>query len=163
MVVKKILSSSVGTHHPEQAMILTEKGEMYVTSNELTPDGYVLVPFFDLSVLNGRINALLRGQPLHGRADVPLVTGTIAVSPVASLFRVVDYSPGSILNGIEGGNEGQIITITATTTTSGVLTVSSGLTLALNSDMVMDSADDTLLLQRSGGVWKELSRSHNNL
>ncbi len=62
----------MGTHYGEQAIILTETGEMYVTSSILEAEGYPLVKFFDLpdilSRVSSQVNTQRQGTPNNGFA-----------------------------------------------------------------------------------------------
>jgi hypothetical protein len=147
MNVKKLLSENVGEFHPEQTLILTEKGELFVTKNELTVQGYELVKFqtYELEQLTTMVNNALRGNTIH-------------VSPVSNLFRVVNYQSTSILDTIIGGREAQQISILGDGT---ALQIKRTGNLRLTEDMTIQNEFSLLLLQKAGSVWIEVSRKHN--
>jgi hypothetical protein len=160
MNVKKLLSENVGEYHPEQTLILTEKGELFVTKNELTVQGYELVKFqtYDLEQLTTMVNNALRGKVLASFASVEIESNTIHVSPVSNLFRVVNYQSTSILDTIIGGREAQQISILGDGT---ALQIRRTGNLRLTEDMTIQNEFSLLLLQKAGSVWIEVSRKHN--
>jgi|GEM_PF-3137323 len=160
MNIKKLHSSSIGTHHPEQSIILTEKGEIYVTKNEVEEDGYELVKFqtYDLNQLTTIINDLLKGIAINGKASVKMEAGKIYVSPVVRLYQIEGYQVGESLNEILGGYDGQVISIVG----SGVeLTIEANTKLRLNGAFILKNEYSILMLQKAAGYWVELSRKEN--
>jgi len=161
MNVKKLKSADVGTHHPEQAVIFTDKGELFVTRDELTADGYELVRFqtYDLDELTTIVNNVLKGNPVASVASVQIEAQTILVSSIANLFKITGYLSGAVLDTIIGGREAQTITLTGDGTP---LTITTTGNLKLTGDMTLSSPYSILMLQKAGNTWIELSRRHNN-
>jgi hypothetical protein len=160
MNVKKLLSENVGEYHPEQTLILTEKGELFVTKNELTVHGYELVKFqsYDLQQLTTMVNNALKGKPLASFAEVEIENNTIHVSPISNLFMVVNYENTSFLDTIIGGREAQQISILGD---GNALQIKRTGNLKLIDDMTIQNEFSLLLLQKVDSIWVEVSRKHN--
>ena len=161
MELKKLLSANVGAHHPEQALILTEKGEMFSTTDEWTAEGYPLVKVqtYDLEQLTTIVNNALRGKTMASSALVEWEAGAIHVSPVSNLYRVSHYAQGAALHTVRGGREGQQITLLGNG--EDLLITRTG-NLHLDGNMTLQNEYSVLLLQRVGSLWVEVTRTHNN-
>lgn len=160
MEIKKLNSNSVGSHHESQALILTEKGEIYVTKDEETAEGFELIKFqtYDLEQLTSIVNNVLKGVQIKSSAIVHIESNTIAVSPVTNLYKVSSNNSTEQLTTVIGGYEAQIISIISSNT---VLTVSNGGNLRLEEDFVIANEFSIILLQRNGDRWIEISRNIN--
>jgi len=160
MEIKKLNSNSVGSHHESQALILTEKGEIYVTKDEETTEGFELIKFqtYDLEQLTSIVNNVLKGVQIKSSAIVHIESNTIAVSPVTNLYKVSSNNSTEQLTTVIGGYEAQIISIISSNT---VLTVSNGGNLRLEEDFVIANEFSIILLQRNGDRWIEISRNIN--
>ena len=160
MEIKKLNSNSVGSHHESQALILTEKGEIYVTKDEETAEGFELIKFqtYDLEQLTSIVNNVLRGVQIKSSAVVHVESNTIAVSPVTNLYKVSSNNVTEELNTIIGGYESQTISIISANTE---LTVSSSNNLRIENDFIISNEYSTILLQKNGSQWIEISRNVN--
>lgn len=160
MEIKKLNSSTVGTHYPSQAMILTEKGEMYVTKDEETLDGFELVKFqtYDLEQLTSIVNNVLKGIPIKSSAIVNIDNFSIAVSPVCNLYKVSSANNFEELRTIVGGYEAQVISVMSANTG---LTISGLGNLKLMDDFTINNPFSIIMLQKNGEQWIELSRRIN--
>lgn len=160
MKIQKLKSTAVGTHYPQQAIILTDKGEMFVTQDELTEDGYELLKFqtYDLEQLTTIVNSALKGNPIRSAAKVQIEANSIFVSPVSNLYKVDGYAEFDVLNRVLGGFEGQIISIVGNGTT---LTVNDQGNLHLNGDFTLQNEYSILRIQKLAVGWVEVSRNNN--
>ena len=160
MEIKKLNSNSVGSHHESQALILTEKGEIYVTKDEETTEGFELIKFqtYDLEQLTSIVNNVLKGVQIKSSATVHIESNTIVVSPVTNLYKVSSNNSTEQLKTIIGGYEAQTISIISSNTQ---LTVSNGGNLKLDEDFVITNEFSIILLQRNGDSWIEISRNIN--
>ncbi|MEQ8624487.1 MAG: hypothetical protein RJQ00_06515 [Vicingaceae bacterium] len=160
MEIKKLNSNSVGSHHESQALILTEKGEIFVTKDEETVEGFELIKFqtYDLEQLTSIVNNVLRGVQIKSSAVVHVESNTIAVSPVTNLYKVSSTNTSEELNTIIGGYESQTISIISANTE---LTVSSSNNLRLENDFIISNEYSIILLQKNGSQWIEISRNIN--
>lgn len=160
MEIKKLNSSSVGTHYPDQALILTDKGEIYVTKDDLTPEGYELLKFqtYDLEQLTSLVNNVLKGVPMKSAAIVEIENHAIAVSPVTNLYKIGNSSANEELQMIVGGYEAQIITIVSQGTE---VLVNAQANIKVASPFTLANSYSILLLQKAGQNWIEISRKVN--
>lgn len=160
MEIKKLNSNSVGSHHESQALILTEKGEIFVTKDEETAEGFELIKFqtYDLEQLTSIVNNVLRGVQIKSSAIVHVESNTIAVSPVTNLYKVSSNNVTEELNTIIGGYESQTISIISANTE---LTVSSSNNLRIENDFIISNEYSIILLQKNGSQWIEISRNVN--
>jgi len=161
MNVEKLKSVDVGTHHPVQAIIFTDGGEIFVTKNETTAEGFELVKFqtYDLSQLTSIVNNILKGNRISSMVTTQVESNTLFASSIANLFRMTNYVSGTTLHTIIGGRAAQPITLMGDGTS---LTITTGGNLQLAGDMVLATPFSTLMLQKVGDQWIELSRKHNN-
>jgi hypothetical protein len=160
MEIKKLKSDAVGTHHDSQALILTEKGEIYVTKDEHTEDGFELIKFqtYDLEQLTSIVNNVLKGVQLKSSALVNIESNTIAVSPVTNLYKVRGSSLGEELHTIIGGYEAQTISIVSD---SSNLSITTNGNIKVDQDFIISNEYSIIMLQRSGSNWVEISRNVN--
>jgi hypothetical protein len=160
MEIKKLNSTSVGSHYPSQAMILTEKGEIYVTKDDLTEDGFELIKFqtYDLEQLTSIVNNVLKGNPIKSSAVVAIENSSIAVSPISNLYKVSSMNPQEELRTIVGGYEAQVISLISKNTE---LTVSSLGNIRVNENFIINNPFSIIVIQKNGGQWIELSRKIN--
>lgn len=160
MEIKKLNSTSVGSHYPSQAMILTEKGEIYVTKDDLTEDGFELIKFqtYDLEQLTSIVNNVLKGNPIKSSAVVAIENFSIAVSPISNLYKVSSMNPQEELRTIVGGYEAQVISLISKNTE---LTVSSLGNIRVNENFIINNPFSIIVIQKNGGQWIELSRKIN--
>jgi len=160
MEIKKLNSDSVGTHFDSQALILTEKGEMFVTKDEETTEGFELIKFqtYDLEQLTSIVNNVLKGVQIRSSAVVRIESNTIAVSPVTNLYKVTGINQTEGLNTIIGGYEAQTISLLAENIT---LRINNNGNIKINEDFTISNGYSIIMLQRSGGNWIELSRTIN--
>lgn len=160
MNLKKLNSDSVGTHHHEQAVILTDKGEMFVTKDQFSPEGYELVKFqtYDLEQLTTIVNNVLKGNPIASAATVQIEAQTIFVSSVSNLFRIVGYQAGDLLDRIIGGRQAQSITLITDGTP--LLVAETG-NLKLDGSFTLSTPYSILMLQKVEENWVELTRKIN--
>lgn len=160
MEIKKLKSETVGTHYPNQVVIFTDKGEIFVTKDEETSEGFELLKFqtYDLQGLTTIINNLLRGVSLTSKALVQVNNQAIAVSPVANLYTVDSSTNSAILNNIIGGYESQVITVTSNLPS---LEISNLGNIQVNPTITLNNPYSTLLLQKSQGSWLVLSNKNN--
>lgn len=160
MKIQKLKSDTVGTHYPEQAIILTDKGEIFVTQDDLTEDGFELLKFqtYDLEQLTTIVNAALKGNPIRSSATVEIEANAVFVSSVSNLYKVDGYAEFEVLNRVLGGFEGQIISIVGNGT---ALTINNQGNIRINSDFVLVNEFSILRIQKVAGQWSEVSRNSN--
>lgn len=160
MKIQKLKSESVGTHYPEQAIILTDKGEMFVTQDELSAEGYELLKFqtYDLEQLTTIVNAALKGNPIRSSAKVEIEANTVFVSSISNLYKVDGYSEFDVLNRVLGGFEGQVISIVGNGT---ALTINDEGNIRLNTDFILQNEYSILRIQKLSDEWVEVSRNSN--
>jgi len=160
MKIQKLKSEAVGTHYPEQAIILTEKGEMFVTQDDLTENGFELLKFqtYDLEQLTTIVNAALQGNPIRSSAFVKIEANAIFVSSISNLYKVEDYSSSDILNRVLGGFDGQVISLVGNGTP---LTINSEGNIRLKSNFILQNEYSILRIQKLSDVWIEVSRNNN--
>ncbi len=162
MQIKKLNSSSIGSHYHEQALILSNRGEIFVTKDELTADGYELLKFqtYDLEGLTSLINKLLRGVQITAKARVVLENEAISVSPVANLYAIDSGGEqNAVLSQIVGGYESQLISIISPAAS---LAINSNNNIIIDQPLTLNSPYDILLLQRLGNEWIIISNSTNH-
>jgi hypothetical protein len=160
MEIKKLNSDSVGTHFDSQALILTEKGEMFVTKDEETTEGFELIKFqtYDLEQLTSIVNNVLKGVQVRSSAVVNIESNTIAVSPVTNLYKVSGTNQTEELRTIIGGYEAQTISLIAENTT---IIINDAGNIRVDEDFTIANGYSIIMLQRSGNNWIELSRTIN--
>jgi hypothetical protein len=160
MEIKKLHSTTVGTHYPSQAMILTEKGEIFVTKDELTVEGFELIKFqtYDLEQLTTIVNNVLKGVPIKSSAVVGIDNFSIAVSPISNLYKISSNNPTEELRTIIGGFEAQVISLISMNTE---LTVSKLGNIRVDTNFLISNAFSIIMLQKNGKQWIELSRRIN--
>ena len=161
MEITKLLSENVGSHYPVQAVIFTDKGEIYITKDVQTAEGYELfkLPINDLVLLTTQVNNALRGKTIASMALVELEQEAIHVSPVSNLFRVINYSENSVLKDIKGGRQAQQITVLG----DGLnLVISASGNIRLEGSLTLTNEYSVLLLQKVDETWIEVARKQNN-
>ena len=160
MDIKKLHSSTVGTHYPSQAMILTEKGEIFVTKDELTFEGFELIKFqtYDLEQLTTIVNNVLKGVPIKSSAVVKVESFSIAVSPISNLYKVSSTNQTEELRTIVGGFEAQVISLISSNTE---LTINGLGNIKGERDFTISNPFSIIMLQKNGEQWIELSRQIN--
>ncbi len=160
MKIEKLKSENVGTHYPYQAMILTDKGEIYATKDDWTDQGYELIKFqtYNSNELATIMNQLLMGNPLASSIEVTPEANTIYVSAISSLFKLSGYNSNQSLTTIIGGRQGQTITLITDGTP---ISINEQNNIKLESECNLSNEYSTLMLQKSGSHWIELSRSQN--
>lgn len=55
MFIKKLLKENLGEYHPEQALIFTETGEIYLTGEKEEAEGFPLIAFMDKEELQAAL------------------------------------------------------------------------------------------------------------
>lgn len=160
MEIKKLKSNAVGTHYNSQALILTEKGEIFVTKDELTAEGFELIKFqtYDLEQLTTIVNNVLKGVQIKSSALVKIERNTIAVSPVTNLYKVSSSNQNEELHTIIGGYESQTISIISADT---ILTITDNGNLRVDQSFTIANQFSIIMLQKNGSQWIELSRKIN--
>lgn len=160
MEIKKLNSTTVGTHYPSQAMILTEKGEIYVTKNDETIEGFELIKFqtYDLEQLTTIVNNVLKGVPIKSSAVVKVESNSIAVSPISNLYKVSSTNQTEELRTIVGGYEAQVISLISSNTE---LTINGLGNIKGEGDFTISNPFSIIMLQKNGEQWIELSRQIN--
>ncbi len=160
MEIKKLKSENIGLYHPNQAVILTDKGELFVTKDELTAEGYELLQFqtYSETALTTIVNNLLRGVSLTGKALVQLQNNSIAVSPVSNLYTVNSSVENGVLQNIIGGYESQVITITTQLPSLEVSTLGN---IQNNQTITLSNPYSIVLLQKYQDDWLVLASNNN--
>lgn len=151
--IKKLRSANVGTHHPEQALIFTDSGEIFMTASTKEANGYPLVRFFNHDVLRNAVHQVLVGTANNGVIETTVTNGKLQISPAANCYRVVHYEPGTMITQLEGGYNLQSITIIGQGTP---LLVCGNEQIGLVSDELLDTPWKPLVLQKIGNCWKKL-------
>lgn len=78
MVIKKVLSENVSEHHPEQALLITDTGDVYITKKDRETEGYPLI-------------TLISHEDIKNQMEVIAET---RVNQVVSALRGNNYSNG---------------------------------------------------------------------
>lgn len=160
MEIKKLHSSTVGSHYPSQAMILTEKGEIFVTKDNLTDEGFELVKFqtYDVEQLTTIVNNVLKGVPIKSSAVVQIENYAMAVSPISNLYKVSSTNLTEELRTIVGGYEAQVISLISANTE---LIINGLGNIKGVGDFTISNPFSIIMLQKNGQQWIELSRQIN--
>lgn len=112
-------------------------------------------------VPTGRIKKIVGGATRESRT---IASGVITITGGSSYIAVATEgaAPTDDLDTINGGQEGDIIIVTAFSGSNDVV-LKDGTGLRLSADCILDSAEDTIMLMKHTlGFWVEIARSNNS-
>ena len=161
MEILKLKSENVGTHYPVQAVIFTEKKELFITKDEPTAEGFELLKFqtYDLEAITTIINNLLRGVTVARKAIASLENAAISVSPVANLYAVDSTLSMGTLNNIVGGYESQVITLISNISS---LDITNQGNIQIDQTFTITNPYSIVMLQKFQEGWLVLSNNINH-